>query len=67
MAGLGTDSIVSFYNHCDEVWAVSENSADTLRSYGYNGPLEVMPNGMMIKELNPDWKKLAKDQFDIEY
>ena len=66
VAGLGTDIIVSFYNHCDEVWAVSENSADTLRSYGYNGPLEIMPNGMMIKELNPDWKPLAKEYFKID-
>jgi glycosyltransferase involved in cell wall biosynthesis len=66
VAGLGTDIIVRFYDHCDEVWAVSENSADTLRSYGYKGPLEVMPNGMMIKELNPDWKQLAKEHFKID-
>ena len=66
MAGLGTDIIVSFYNHCDEVWAVSENSAETLRSYGYEGHLEIMPNGMMIKELNPEWKDLARTHFDID-
>lgn len=65
IAGIGTDVVVSFYNHCDEVWAVSENSADTLASYGYKGHIEVMPNGMMIKELDPSWRQLAKDHFGI--
>lgn len=66
MAELGTDIIVKFYNHCDEVWAVSENSAETLKSYGYTGHIEVMPNGMMIKELDPAWKDLAKEHFGID-
>lgn len=66
IATLGTDAVVAFYNHCDEVWAVSKNSADTLRSYGYKGHIEVMPNGMMIKELDPSWKELARKHFGID-
>ena len=49
IAGLGTDIIVKFYEQCDEVWAVSESSAKTLKEYGYSGKVEVMPNGMMIR------------------
>ena len=66
MAELGTDIIVNFYNHCDEVWAVSENSADTLRSYGYEGPLKVMPNGMDVKQLDPYLSIRAKEYFHID-
>ena len=63
MAGLGTDMVVNFYNHCTEVWAVSENSAETLASYGYNGHIEVMPNGMMVKELDDSLRFKAKEHF----
>lgn len=66
IAGLGTDIIVKFYEQCDEVWAVSESSAKTLQEYGYKGKVEVMPNGMMIKELDPSWRDLAKDHFGID-
>ena len=66
MAELGTDIIVSFYNHCDEVWAVSENSGDTLRSYGYEGPLKVIPNGMDVKQLDPYLSEKAKEYFHID-
>lgn len=38
-------SIVNYYNKCDEVWAVSRTSCDVLREYGYEGPLHVMTNG----------------------
>lgn len=65
MAGLGTDIIVKFYDQCDEVWAVSESSAKTLREYGYKGKLEVMPNGIMAIEVDPDWKNKAKEYFGI--
>ncbi len=66
MASIGTDVVVSFYNKCDEVWAVSNNSADTLRSYGYSGPIHVIPNGMKIKEIDPTWKLEAKKHFHID-
>ena len=37
--------VSAFYNRCDYVWAVSEGTAQTLRSYGYKGEITVMPNG----------------------
>ena len=66
MAGLGTDMIVRFYDQCDEVWAVSESSAKTLNDYGYKKKVEVMPNGMVIRELNLEWMDMAKEHFGID-
>ena len=40
-----TDRIVKLYESCDEVWACSEETGETLRSYGYTKPYHVMPNG----------------------
>ena len=40
-----TDRIVKLYEQCDEVWACSEETGETLRSYGYRKPYFVMPNG----------------------
>ncbi len=45
LAKLGTKIVVDFYHTCDEVWAVNEATGEVLRSYGYRGPLRVMPNG----------------------
>lgn len=66
IAELGTDMIVKFYDQCDEVWAVSESSAKTLNDYGYKKKVEVMPNGMVIRELNLEWMDLAKTHFGID-
>ncbi|MBQ8109852.1 MAG: glycosyltransferase [Clostridia bacterium] len=48
LAEVGVKYVVSFYEKCDEVWAVSASSADTLRSYGYTGSVRIMPNGTDI-------------------
>lgn len=40
-----TNRIVKLYESCDEVWACSEETGETLRSYGYTKPYHVMPNG----------------------
>ena len=45
LAKVGVKYVVKFYEKCSEVWTVSESSADTLRGYGYEGPLQIMPNG----------------------
>jgi 1,2-diacylglycerol 3-alpha-glucosyltransferase len=37
--------IVDYYNKVDFVWVPVEGTIDTLREYGYKGPVEVMPNG----------------------
>ena len=45
LARLATRIVVDFYRTCDEVWTVTDAAAEVLRSYGYEGPLRVMPNG----------------------
>ena len=40
-----TDGIIRLYEKCDEVWACSEETGETLRQYGYAKPYYVMPNG----------------------
>ncbi len=45
LAKIVTDRIVRLYESCDEVWACSEETGETLRSYGFRGPYYVMPNG----------------------
>lgn len=45
LANIAVASIVNFYQRCDEVWTVSQSSAETLVDYGYNGDIVIMPNG----------------------
>ena len=40
-----TSQTVKLYESCDEVWTCSEETGETLRSYGYRKPYFVMPNG----------------------
>lgn len=55
-------NIVAFYEKCDDVWAVSEATAQVLRDYGYTGTLHVMPNGVSLRQPNPAAiKKLEED------
>lgn len=37
--------ILDFFNACDEVWIPQAQVAETVREYGYRGPLTVMENG----------------------
>ncbi len=53
LAKAGVKFVVDFYDRCDEVWAVGENTADVLREYGYSGEIQVMPNGVSLREANP--------------
>ena len=45
LAKIATRIVVKFYESCDEVWAVNNATGEVLRSYGYRGPMRVMPNG----------------------
>lgn len=40
--------IVQFYDYADAVWVPNEAIIDTVRSYGYRGPVEFVPNGSDI-------------------
>ena len=51
LARVVTNHVVKFFSKVDEVWACSESTADTLRSYGYHGEIKVMENGAEAIEI----------------
>ncbi len=65
LAEVGTKFVVDFYEKCDEVWAVSEASAQTLRSYGFSREITVMKNGADLQAINPADKALAVEKFGL--
>ena len=65
LAEVGVKYVVNFYNKCDEVWAVSAASAQTLRGYGYEGPIRVMPNGTDIHALDDETARAAWKRFGL--
>ena len=54
IAKMGVKLVVGFYNRCDEVWAVGSKTADVLRKYGYEGEIQVMPNGATMRTVSPN-------------
>ena len=66
LAEVGVKHVVNFYEKCSEVWAVSASSADTLRGYGYEGPIRVMPNGTDIHPAAPEAVQAARQRFGLE-
>lgn len=60
--------IVHFFNQCDEVWAPSKKSAETLRSYGYKKDVFVMENGTDFKAPDDleEVEKNAIEAFSID-
>ncbi|MBN2852710.1 MAG: glycosyltransferase [Clostridia bacterium] len=45
LSKLALEKAIEFYESVDYVWAVNKGSANTLRSYGYNGFIDIIPNG----------------------
>jgi 1,2-diacylglycerol 3-alpha-glucosyltransferase len=45
LSQLLLDKVMNFYNEVDFVWAVSKSTAETLKSYGFKGNIEIVPNG----------------------
>lgn len=65
LAEVGTKYVVDFYEKCDEVWAVSQSSADTLRSYGFKRDIVVMQNGADIQPYDPADRDYAAKEFGL--
>ena len=62
-----TDRIVKVFESCDEVWACSEETGETLRSYGYTKPYYVMPNGtdVTVPDNTEELKERAASVYQI--
>lgn len=65
VAKIGAKMVAEFYEKCDEVWAVSEGTGETLRDYGYKGQIVVMPNGTNRRVLNVSRLPETKERFNI--
>ena len=65
LAKLGVKLVVDYYSRCDEVWAVSDSTADTLRGYGYTGEIQVMQNGTNLRSVDPDALAEAERRWDF--
>lgn len=66
LAKTGVKLVVDFYEQCDEVWAVSSATADTLVSYGYQGKVIAMPNGTDIRTLDEGVLPELKARYGIK-
>lgn len=66
LADVGVRHVVNFYEKCDEVWAVSASSADTLAGYGYHGAIRVMPNGTDIHPVSDEAVRAAGERFGLD-
>ena len=57
--------ILDFFNSCDEVWIPQAHVEETVRKYGYKGPLTVVENGNdfadIIQENVHDYRAKAKE------
>ena len=67
IAKMVTNQIVKVFESCDEVWACSEETGETLRSYGYSKAYHVMPNGtdVSVPENIEELKEQAADRFQL--
>ncbi len=62
IADFGAKVVANFYNKCDEVWAVSHNSAETLKEYGYKGPYRSCRTEQTYERLtHPFYRKLSRN------
>ena len=76
LAKLVLKKIVEFNSHCDEVWVPNERSLKTLRDYGFEKEIKVIPNGTnwvyprnsdaIIKETSKKFG-LKKNEFKLVY
>lgn len=66
LARFGSRQVARFYEHCDETWAVTESSAETLRQYGYHGDVFVMPNGTDVRTLDTSVLPALVEKFSID-
>lgn len=54
MVNIIMHRILAFFNACDEVWIPQAAVEETVRRYGYRGPLTVVENGSDLLTGSPD-------------
>jgi 1,2-diacylglycerol 3-alpha-glucosyltransferase len=59
LARYAVEKVVYFFHNVDDVWVVNKATKETLRSYGYKGPLRVVYNGTDFTFLESPEKESA--------
>ncbi|MDL2220823.1 glycosyltransferase, partial [Eubacteriales bacterium OttesenSCG-928-N14] len=55
LANAGTKLLMTFYDKVDAVWTINQSTVQTLREYGYEGEITIVPHGTDLKMLdNPE-------------
>ncbi len=65
LAAIGVKYIVDFFDRCDEVWTVSRAAAETLRSYGYHGRIEIVQHGTDMPNIRAVDIQAARGMFAL--
>jgi glycosyltransferase involved in cell wall biosynthesis len=52
-----TREVVRFFERADSVWTVNDASVETLREYGYKGPVVVLKNGSDLLPSDPSRRR----------
>lgn len=65
LASLGSRFVAEFYERCDEVWTVSEDAAEALRSYGFKNDISIVQNGTEMRTPSPAFEKTAREIYKL--
>jgi len=66
LARLGVKFVVDYYDRCDEVWTVSQGTADVLHEYGYEKEIIVIPNGVSMRTAEEASIKEAERRWGLQ-
>lgn len=66
LSSIGVRMVVNFFERCDEVWTVSGNAAETLRSYGYKGDIKIVRNGSNLRKPDAAFEERARREFKLD-
>lgn len=65
LASLGSRFVADFYGRCTEVWTVSEDASETLRTYGYKGDITIVQHGTEIRTPSPALESAARERYHL--
>lgn len=65
LSKIGNKFVIDFLSKCDQVWAVSNSTAEVLRGYGFKGIVDVVENGTDRKEPDIQAAQLVEERFGL--
>ena len=65
LANFVVRTVLKTYNKCDAVWAVNHETARVLEGYGYEGTINVAPNGTNVYDIDTARAKEKRESLGI--